>query len=265
MDQEHSSFLLGANAGFLADLYQRYLENPSSVDASWARFFAELQDDPRALSRDFAGASWALREQPEAPVEPERKPNGNGGLAVAAAEANGGVVGQQQLQRAAQDSIRALMLIRAYRVRGHLEADLDPLGLIKREPHPELDPNSYGFTPQDWDRSIYIGNVLGREFATLREIYQILRETYCGKIGVEFMHIQDPAQKHWIQERVESIRNQTQFTDRGKRAILERLTHAETFERFLDRKYTGTKRFGLDGGESMIPALEQILKRGGQL
>ena len=265
MDQEHSSFLLGANAGFLADLYQRYLENPSSVDSSWARFFAELQDDPRALSRDFAGASWALREQPEAPVEPERKPNGNGGLAVAAAEANGGVVGQQQLQRAAQDSIRALMLIRAYRVRGHLEADLDPLGLIKREPHPELDPNSYGFTPQDWDRSIYIGNVLGREFATLREIYQILRETYCGKIGVEFMHIQDPAQKHWIQERVESIRNQTQFTDRGKRAILERLTHAETFERFLDRKYTGTKRFGLDGGESMIPALEQILKRGGQL
>ena len=265
MDQEHSSFLLGANAGFLADLYQRYLENPSSVDASWARFFAELQDDPRALSRDFAGASWALREQPEAPVEPERKPNGNGGLAAAAAEANGGVVGQQQLQRAAQDSIRALMLIRAYRVRGHLEADLDPLGLIKREPHPELDPNSYGFTPQDWDRSIYIGSVLGREFASLREIYQILRETYCGKIGVEFMHIQDPAQKHWIQERVESIRNQTQFTDRGKRAILERLTHAETFERFLDRKYTGTKRFGLDGGESMIPALEQILKRGGQL
>jgi 2-oxoglutarate dehydrogenase E1 component len=157
------------------------------------------------------------------------------------------------------------MLIRAYRVRGHLEADLDPLGLIKREPHQELDPKSYGFTPEDWDRQIYIGNVLGREFATLREIYQILRETYCGKIGVEFMHIQDPAQKHWIQERVESIRNQTQFTDRGKRAILERLTHAETFERFLDRKYTGTKRFGLDGGESMIPALEQILKRGGQL
>src|SRR5436309_13800513 len=158
MDREQSSFLLGANAGFLADLYQRYLKNPSSVDSSWAKFFAELQDDPRALSRDFADASWGLRELPQQPAHPERKPNGNGGLAVAAAEANGGRVGQEQLQRAAQDSIRALMLIRAYRVRGHLEADLDPLGLIKREPHPELDPKSYGFAIDDWDRTIYIGN-----------------------------------------------------------------------------------------------------------
>jgi 2-oxoglutarate dehydrogenase E1 component len=262
MDLEHSSFLLGANAAFLADLYRRWLENPASVDPSWAAFFGELQDDPSALDRDFAGASWGLREPLEVPA---RTANGNGALAHAAAEANGGVVGQEQLQRAAQDSIRALMLIRAYRVRGHLEADLDPLGLIRREPHPELNPKSYGFGLEDWDRPIFIGQVLGRDYATLREIYQILRETYCGKIGVEFMHIQDPAQKGWIQERVESIRNHTQFTDRGKRAILERLTHAETFERFLDRKYTGTKRFGLDGGEATIPALEQILKRGGQL
>ena len=262
MDLEHSSFLLGANAAFLADLYRRWLDNPASVDPSWAAFFGELQDDPSALDRDFAGASWGLREPLEVPA---RTANGNGALAHAAAEANGGVVGQEQLQRAAQDSIRALMLIRAYRVRGHLEADLDPLGLIKREPHPELNPKSYGFGLEDWDRSIFIGQVLGRDYAPLREIYQILRETYCGKIGVEFMHIQDPAQKSWIQERVERIRNHTQFTDRGKRAILERLTHAETFERFLDRKYTGTKRFGLDGGEAMIPALEQILKRGGQL
>ncbi len=265
MDLERTSFLLGANAAFLAELYQRYLENPTSVDPSWARVFAELQDDPRALSRDFAGASWAPRERPQVLEELVRRPDGNGGLALAAAEANGGLVGQAQVLRAAQDSIRALMLIRAYRVRGHLEADLDPLGLIKREPHPELDPKSYGFGREDWDRPIYISQVLGRDFSTLREIYQILRETYCGKIGVEFMHIQDPAQKHWIQERVESIRNHTQFTDRGKRAILERLIHAETFERFLDRRYIGTKRFGLDGGEAMIPALEQILKRGGQL
>ncbi len=262
MDLERTSFLLGANAAFLADLYQRWLTDPAAIDPSWGQFFAELQDDPGALSRDFAGASWALREAPERPAP---RANGNGALAQAAAEANGGLAGHEELRRAAQDSIRALMLIRAYRVRGHLEADLDPLGLIAREPHPELDPVSYGFAPADWDRQIYIGQVLGREFATLREIYQIVRETYCGKIGVEFMHIQDPAQKHWIQERVESIRNHTQFTDRGKRAILERLTHAEAFEQFLDRKYTGTKRFGIDGGEAMIPALEQILKRGGQL
>jgi len=262
MDLERTSFLLGANAAFLADLYQRWLEDPGSVDPSWADFFAELKDEPGAVGRDFAGASWARRETAEIPA---RRTNGNGALAHVAAEANGGLVGQEEMRRAAQDSIRALMLIRAYRVRGHLEADLDPLGLIKREPHPELDPKSYGFALEDWDRPIYIGQVLGREVASLREIYQIVRETYCGKIGVEFMHIQDPDQKRWIQERVESIRNQTQFTHRGKRAILERLTHAETFERFLDKKYTGTKRFGLDGGESMIPALEQILKRGGQL
>ncbi len=263
MDLERTSFLLGANAAFLADLYQRWLMDRASVDPSWAKFFGELRDDARSLSRDFAGASWAPpREQIE---ESAPRPNGNGFLAQVAAEANGGLADQEQVRRAAQDSIHALMLIRAYRVRGHLEADLDPLGLIKREPHPELDPKSYGFAPADWGRPIYIGQVLGREIATLREIHQILRETYCGKIGVEFMHIQDPAQKQWIQGRVESIRNQTQFTDRGKSAILERLTRAEAFERFLDRKYTGTKRFGLDGGEAMIPALEQILKRGGQL
>ena len=122
MDLEQSSFLLGANAAFLADLYRRWLENPASVDPSWAKFFSELQDDPNALNRDFAGASWGLREPLEVPARPA---NGNGALAHAAAEANGGVVGQEQLQRAAQDSIRALMLIRAYRVRGHLEADLD--------------------------------------------------------------------------------------------------------------------------------------------
>src|SRR6185437_5149751 len=162
-------------------------------------------------------------------------------------------------------SINALMLIRSYRVRGHLEANLDPLGLVKPVPHPELDPRTYGFGEEDFDRPIFLGKVLGRESETLREIYHLLRETYCGKIGVEFMHIQDPAQKAWIQERIESIRNQTEFTAKGKLAILERLTAAEVFERFLDRKYTGTKRFGLDGGETTIPALEQILKRGSQL
>src|SRR5690606_20696319 len=149
---------------------------------------------------------------------------------------------------------------------GHLEANLDPLNLRPHEPHPELDPRTYGFTEADMDRPVYIGNILGLgATATVREIMQVLRETYCGNIGVEYMHISDPDQKAWIQERIEGIRNQTQFTEKGKRAILDRLTAAETFEHFLDRKYTGTKRFGLDGGESTIPALEQILKRGSQL
>ena len=169
------------------------------------------------------------------------------------------------IRQASLDSLRAIMLIRAYRIRGHLKARLDPLGLEPPTPHPELDPAHYGFTEEDWDRPIFINNVLGLETATLRQITELLDRTYSGSIGVEFMHMQDPEQKAWIQERIEQIRNRTEFTERGKHTILERLTAAETFEQFLGRKYVGTKRFGLDGGESLIPALEQILKRGSQL
>ncbi|MEC8850838.1 MAG: thiamine pyrophosphate-dependent enzyme, partial [Pseudomonadota bacterium] len=169
------------------------------------------------------------------------------------------------IRAATLDSLRAIMLIRAYRIRGHLHANLDPLALHEPIPHPELDPASYGFNEDDWDRPIFIDNVLGLESATLRQIMEVLRATYCGTIGVEFMHIQDPAQKSWIQRRIEEIRNQTDFTERGKVTILERLTEAENFEKFLGVKYVGTKRFGLDGCESVIPALEQIVKRGSQL
>ncbi len=158
-----------------------------------------------------------------------------------------------------------MMLIRAYRVRGHLEANLDPLDLKPRHKHSELDPRSYGFSDADMDREIYIDNVFGYQHATLRQIVHAVRETYCGSIGVEYMHIENPEQKKWLQARIEGSRNQREFTPRGKQAILERLTAAEMFEKFLDKKYTGTKRFGLDGGESMIPALEQIIKRGSQL
>ena len=167
--------------------------------------------------------------------------------------------------RATQDSIRALMLIRAYRVMGHLAADLDPLGLTERKIHKELRPETYGFTDADLDRPIFIDKVLGLEIATVRDILKILRRTYCRQIGVEFMHITSPAQKSWIQERIEGRDKDINFTVEGKRAILNKLIEAETFERFADVKYTGTKRFGLDGGEAMVPALEQIIKRGGQL
>ena len=155
------------------------------------------------------------------------------------------------------------MLIRNYRTRGHLAAKLDPLELVARREHPELKPKTYGFAKSDYDRPIYIGGVFGLEFATLREILDILKRTYCGPIGVEYMHISDPEQRAWIQERIEG--REAGFTAKGKTAILKKLIEAETFERFLDVKYTGTKRFGLDGGESMVPALEQIIKRGGQL
>ena len=259
---EQTSFLFAQNAAFITQLYTRYQRDPGSVDASWAAFFASLGDDAASLIGDLDGPSWAPRNGHAAAngaalAEPAAAP--------AAAAAPAGGVSDEQLRQATLDSIRALMLIRAYRVRGHLDANLDPLGLAKREPHPELDPRTYGFTEADMDRTIFINHVLGFESATLGQIYGRLRETYCGHIGVEYTHIQDPDQKAWLQERIEQIENQTDFTPRGRRAIYERLTATESFERFLNLKYTGTKRFGIDGGEAMVPALEQIMKRGGQL
>ena len=230
----------GADAAAIAENYQTYLKNPGSLTPAWRGFFDDLDAEAAGLLQGL-------------------------GTPAAVPAATAGDISAEQIRNATLDSIRALMLIRAYRVRGHLEADLDPLGLAPKVPHPELDPKTYGFTEADMDRPIFIDHVLGLETASLRQIVERVRATYCGKIGVEYMHIQDPAQKAWIQERIESIQNETQFTDMGKRAILERLTAAEVFEKFLNKKYTGTKRFGLDGGESMIPALEQILKRGGQL
>ena len=266
---DETSFLSGGNAVFLAELYSRYAEDPSAVDPSWLAFFDNLKDDKAAIANDFKGTEQAKRDvkiigaiDPEAAAAAvaAAKKGAKGNGAAPAAKPS-----QDEIRQAVLDAVRALMMIRVYRVRGHLEADLDPLGLTKREPHPELDYRTYGFTDADLDRPIYLDNVLGLETATLRQIIQIVRATYCGKIGVEFMHIQDPDQKAWIQKRIESVRNHTDFTPRGKKAILEPLIEAEGFERFLQLKYTGTKRFGLEGGESVIPALEQILKRGGQL
>ena len=243
---------LGPNAGVLAELYAQYLGNPAGLDPSWRGFFDALAPDARAVLDETVDRAGGTGPAPS----PSPRTGGNGSVDI----------NDPAVRSATLDSIRALMMIRAYRVRGHLEAKLDPLGLAPIEPHPELDPKSYGFSEKEFDRPIFIDNVLGMQVASLREIVAAVRRIYCGSIGVEFMHIQDPEQKRWIQQRIENAEfNRTTFTVPGKRAILERLTAAETFEKFLDKKYTGTKRFGLDGGESMIPALEQILKRGGQL
>jgi 2-oxoglutarate dehydrogenase E1 component len=236
----------GANAAFLADLYARWAENPNSVDPSFAEFFAALDDEARAILTDALGASWAPRRRPEAEAPPAPQPSGP--------------VTAEAVRQAARDSIGALMLIRAYRVRGHLEAKLDPLGLQVPKPHPELDPRTYGFSEADWDRPIYIGNVLGRETASLREIMAILRETYCGSIGVEFMHIQDPDQKSWIQRQIEGVDWRKGFAAERRRKILRELIEAEDFETFCQRKFVGTKRFGLEGGESTIPALHTVIE-----
>ncbi|WP_439573270.1 2-oxoglutarate dehydrogenase E1 component [Phreatobacter sp.] len=271
-----TSFLYGGNAAYIEDLYARYEENPASVDAEWQAFFRSLGDDKADVARNASGPSWARANWPIAAngelisafdgnwaaVE---KVIGDKLKAKAATAAAGAEITSEQVLQATRDSVRALMLIRAYRMRGHLHANLDPLGLDPAKTHEELDPRSYGFTDADFDRKIFIDHVLGLEFATIREMVGILERTYCQTLGVEFMHISDPAQKSWIQERIEGPDKEITFTKAGKRAILQKLVEAEGFEKFLDVRYTGTKRFGLDGGESMIPALEQIIKRGGNL
>jgi len=184
---------------------------------------------------------------------------------AAKAQTKGAEVTAADIHQATRDSVRALMLIRAYRMRGHFHAKLDPLGIEPARDREELDPRSYSFTEADFDRKIFLDHVLGLEYATLREIVALCERTYCQTLGVEFMHISNGAQKAWIQERIEGPDKEISFTREGRRAILTKLVEAEGFEKFSDLKFTGTKRFGLDGGESMIPALEQIVKRGGQL
>ena len=206
MTSSQASFLSGPNGPFIEELYCKYLENPAAVDPSWRKFFADLQDEAGAVLQDIRGASWAPRARS---VEIGENGHDEAGAApVGAIQRPAG----GDLTRSARDSLRAMMLIRAYRVRGHLEAKLDPLDLKPRHRHSELDPRSYGFTDADMDREIYIDNVFGYQHATLRQIVHAARETYCGSIGVEYMHIENPDQKKWLQARIEGSRNQREFT-----------------------------------------------------
>ncbi|MCL4148165.1 UNVERIFIED_CONTAM: hypothetical protein GTU68_061659 [Idotea baltica] len=235
-----TSFLYGGNASYIEEIYAQYQADPDSVDAQWKDFFAKLKDAPQ----DVEAVGEKIAEK---------------------ATSNGVDLTDAQVHSATRDSVRAIMMIRAYRMRGHLHANLDPLGLAEERDHEELHPSSYGFSEADYDRQIFLDHVLGLEFATIPEMLEILRRTYCSTMAVEFMHISDPEEKSWIQARIEGPDKQVSFTPEGKKAIFNKLVEAEGFEKFIDVKYTGTKRFGLDGGESLVPALEQIIKRGGQL
>src|SRR5512139_730206 len=268
-----SSFLYGGNAAYVEQLQSRYEANPASVDAEWRAFFESLKDDRGDVLRSAGGPSWKRPNIAHASGELVAALTGDWtelektivDKLKGKAQTKGVELSAADVQQATRDSIRALMLIRAYRIRGHFHAKLDPLELEPEKSEEELDPRSYGFTEADFDRRIFLDKVLGLEFASMREIVAILRRTYCQTLGVEFMHISNAAQKAWIQERIEGRDKEIQFTREGKRAILNKLVEAEGFEKFLDVKFTGTKRFGLDGGESLIPALEQIIKRGGNL
>ncbi|MGA0715092.1 MAG: 2-oxoglutarate dehydrogenase E1 component [Gemmobacter sp.] len=269
-----SSFLQGANADYVDALAARHAEDPGSVDAQWAEFFRALGDDPRDARRAAEGPSWARAARPPAPASALTRALTGAYPAearakaekIAAKAAEGGVsISDAQIQRAVLDSIRALMIIRAHRIRGHLAADLDPLGMRETTAHPELDPASYGFTDADMDRPIFIDNVLGLQTASMRQILEIVRRTYCGTFALQYMHISDPEQASWLKERIEGYGKEIAFTQNGRKAILNKLVEAEGFEKFCHVKFMGTKRFGLDGGEALIPAMEQIIKRGGAL
>lgn len=274
---EASSFLQGANADYVEQLYANYAKDPASVDASWQAFFASLGDAETDVKHAAQGASWTRPDWPAAAtselmgaltgewpaVAKEAKSAGD---KIKAKAADAGVqISEDSVKRAVIDSVRAIMIIRAYRIRGHLIADLDPLRMRDEAQHPELDPKSYGFTEADMDRPIFIDNVLGMVHASMRQIIDVLKRTYCGTFALQYMHISDPEEAGWLKERIEGYGKEIQFTREGRRAILNKLVEAEGFEKFLHVKYMGTKRFGLDGGEALIPAMEQIIKRGGNL
>jgi 2-oxoglutarate dehydrogenase E1 component len=271
-----SSFMQGHNAEYLEQLYAQYANDPNAVDQAWQEFFRALGDAEPDVKAEAAGPSWARADWPPAPnddltgaltgewpVQAEAK-GAEKKIREKAAE-KGIEVTDEVIKRAVLDSIRALMIIRAYRIRGHLVADLDPLGMRDATPHPELDPKSYGFTEGDMDRPIFIDQVLGLQVASMRQIIDIVKRTYCGTFALQYMHISNPEEAGWLKERIEGYGKEIAFTREGRKAILNKLVEAEGFEKFLHVKYMGTKRFGLDGGESLIPAMEQIIKRGGQL
>ena len=252
-----TSFLSGINSEFINQLYSDYLSDPKSLPQGWRKFFEGLSEDEKLIINDLSGPSWSPEKKiskiylPLTDLEQENEKTDAFDLG--------------STKQASQDSVRAIMLIRAYRIRGHLIADLDPLSLQKKEDHLELKPETYGFTKKDYNRKIFLDGVLGLQYADLNQILEILKKTYCSTIGYEFMHMSDPDEKAWIRNRIEGPQKDISFTENGKKAILNKILQAEGFEKYLHVKFVGTKRFGLDGGESLIPALEQIIKRGGSL
>ncbi len=252
-----TSFLAGMNSEFINEFYADYISDPNSLPQSWRKFFDGLSDDEKLIFEDLKGPSWSPEKKfkkLKSKINEKRK-----------TEKISTELNLNSVKQAAKDSVRAIMLIRAYRIRGHLIANLDPLSIQKKEEHSELKPESYGFTKNDYDRKIFLDGVLGLQYADLNQILNILKKTYSSNIGYEFMHMGDPEEKAWIRDRIEGPEKDITFTTNGKKAILNKIIQAEGFEKYLHVKFVGTKRFGLDGGESLIPALEQIIKRGGNL
>ena len=243
LNLKKTSFLNKNNSSFIEQMYLKYIDKDPSLPESWRLYFLDLNEDLSSVVREIEGPSWRKK----------------------LINKNSEKVDLNNLELQKIDSIKAIALIRSYRIRGHLIANLDPLGMMKREYLHELHPSDHGFKKKDYDRKIYLSSYLDSTYSSIRQIMSKLRKVYCSTIGAEYMHISDPVEKIWFRERMEKKENQINFTNKGKRAILKTIIKAEGFEKYLAKKFIGTKRFGLDGGEALIPALEQIIKRGGQL
>ena len=247
LDHAKTSFLHKANTSFIEEMYVKFIEGDTTIPQSWKSYFEDLGEDLNDVIKEIEGPNW--------------KPN--------KIKINLNQENLKESQKVNQinikDSIKAIALIRAYRINGHLIANLDPLGMMERKYMHELHPEDYGFKKDDFNRKIYLDSYLDRDFASLKEIIKFLKDKYCSSIGVEYMHMTEREEKIWFRERMEKEENKVSFTNNGKKAILNKLIQAEGFEKYLALKFVGTKRFGLDGAESLIPALEQIIKRGGQL
>jgi len=253
---EKTSFLQGNNSIFIEELYLEYLKDPNTVPESWKYFFDGLDEDQAVIKKEILSPSWKPKKKSnlKKKSDEEKLTSPNNQLTTP-------VVYEKEKKQ----SVKAIALIRAYRIRGHLIANLDPLGMMEREYLKELHPEDHGFKREDYNTKIYLDNYMDRNYATVKEIITFLKKTYCSSIGAEYMHISDPVEKKWFRERMEKEENQINFTNNGKKGILNKLIQAEGFEKFLAIKFVGTKRFGIDGGEALIPALEQIIKRGGQV
>jgi 2-oxoglutarate dehydrogenase E1 component len=257
LEFEKTSFLTKSNSAFLEQMYLKYINKDLDLPSSWKNYFDDLGDELDLVVNEIKGPSWAPIKKQINIVEkkPKKEVHSNGSVK--------NVISENNLQNNI-DSIKAVELIRAYRLRGHLLAKLDPLGLKKTEYLEELHPEYYGFKKSDYKREIFLNGVTNKKYSNISEILTFLNKTYCGSIGYEYMHISNPEERIWLRRRIEEDENEIKFTKNGKEAILNKLIQAEGFEKFLATKYVGTKRFGLDGAESLIPALEQIIKIGGQ-
>ena len=264
-----TSFLSKSNSSYIEEMYEKFCRDPGDIPESWKNYFEGININNEIDEYKFE-PSWSPKKlKSSLNSDPDsyekflpKELNFSIGEKIRNVKPYSS---DKDIEDATKDSVRAIMMIRAFRIRGHLNAALDPLQLIKKHYATELDPKSYGFTDKDYNKKIYLDNVLGLKCATLEEILLILNRTYCSNIGFEFMHMTDPDEKSWIQQRIEGKDKDIQFTAKGKKAILNRLIEADEFEKYLAKKFVGTKRFGLDGCESLIPAMEQIIKKGGAL